>query len=411
MFESSKSIFKYIPLFALAFFLPAQCFAAESVAGGLEFSGHVDVVSGWQQDDGNTLDFGSCSFGIGGLGCNAIDSAGSGYGILGNFRGLGAPNRSTFNFYLDEVELDIDKSFGEHIRIRADIDMGRFLSGTPNAGGANIIVEQAYVTTYIPIGNGAELLFGRFNIPMGYESVDRIHNSAISFTNIFRYVRPHNVTGAKFYYEFSDAVDWSLYVVNSLADTISFAVNTDSAIPSYGTQLRFHWGEEGNRGSLGISYAGGPENFGNNAHLTHIFDLDFIIPIGERLSIYGEGIYRQDNTGFVTPGGVSFVGFPNSKVWGGNLLFELNFGEHWLSWHRYGYIHDIDVTGAYTGLDQQIHTLTNGFGYRITDNATFKFEWRIDLRLYASTQLPGIVLPGSTTSWSHGLAGEFGYEF
>ena len=73
------------------------------------------------------------------------------------------------------------------------------------------------------MGNGAEFLVGRFNIPMGYESVDRVNNVTISFSNIFRYVRPHNVTGAKIYYAFSDTFDWSIYVVNNLADTFSFA--------------------------------------------------------------------------------------------------------------------------------------------------------------------------------------------
>ncbi len=392
-------------------FLPFKANAAESALGGVEFSGHVDVVTGWQYDDNNTLDFGSCSFGLGGLGCNAVDSIGSGYGELGNFRGLGTPGRSTFNFYLDTMELDINKSFGENIRVRADIDFGRFLSGTPNTGGANIIIEQAYVTTGIPIGNGAELAIGRFNIPMGYESVDRINNTAISFSNIFRYVRPHNVTGLKFYYAFSESVDWSLYVVNNLADSFSFAAGTDSAIPSYGTRLGLNWGPEDRKSTLGISYAGGPENFGNNAHLTNIIDLDFVLALTERFKLAGEGIYRQDNTNFITPAGVSFIGLPNSKVYGGNLLFAFQANDTWDFWFRYGYLHDVNMTGAYSGLDQQINDFTIGAGYEIIEGAKVKLEYRLDLRHYASTQLPGVVLPGSLTSLSNGVAAEFGYEF
>lgn len=409
MFPSLRRISFLLVIFSLT--LPALGHTAESALGGVEFSGHVDVVTGWQHDDSNTLDFGSCSFGLGGLGCNAVDSIGSGYGELGNFRGLGAPSRDTFNFYLNEIELDINKSFAENIRVRADVDLGRFLSGTPNTGGANIIIEQAYVTTNIPIGNGAELLAGRFNIPMGYESVDRINNTAISFSNLFRYVRPHNVTGAKFYYAFSDSVDWSLYVVNNLADSFSFGVGTDSAIPSYGTRLGFNWGPEDRRSTFGFSYAGGPENFGNDAHLTHIIDIDFMIALTERMVLAGEAVYRQDNTNFVTPAGVSFIGFPNSKVYGGNLLFAFQASDAWKMWFRYGYLHDVNPTGAYTGLDQQIHDFTLGAGYEIVEGAKMKLEYRLDLRDYASTQLAGVVLPGGGTSLSHGVAAEFGYEF
>src|SRR5262249_19722626 len=110
--------------------------AAGSVAGGIEFSGNVDIVTGWQHDDGSTVDGpavgvgGSCAFGVGGLGCNSADAVGSGSGQLGDFRGLAAPHHDTFNFYVDQVELDIQKTFGENIRVRADLDFGRFLSGS-----------------------------------------------------------------------------------------------------------------------------------------------------------------------------------------------------------------------------------------------------------------------------------------
>ena len=80
-------------------------------------------------------------------------------------------------------------------------------------------------------------------------------------------------------------------------------------------------------------------------------------------------------------------------------------------WFRYGYIHDINITGAYTGLDQQIHDLTLGASYEITEGAKLKFEYRMDLRHYASAQLAGITLPTDRTSLSHGIAAELGYAF
>ncbi len=390
--------------------------AAESAAGGLEFSGNVTIVTGWQHDDGATIDFGSCSLGVGVIGCNDADSALSGTGGLGDFRGLGLPNRDTFNFYVDEVELDLQKSFGENIRIRADLDFGRFLSGTPNIGGANSIIEQAYVTANIPVGNGAEFLIGRFNAPIGYEAVDRINNVAISFSNIYRYIRPHNLTGAKLYYAFSDKFDWNVYLVNNLADTFSFAAGTDSAIPSWGTRFGFTFGEEGQESTLGLSYAGGPEAFGNNAHLTHIFDLDFMLRVTEKFLLAGEIAYRQDNTGYIPyTGAPSLLGINNQKVWGGNLLMDYAPSESWDFWFRYDYIHDINFLGSHTGMNEQVNGFTVGAGYEIIEDAKFKIEYRLDWRHYAATgaatYAPLVGADGDTNSTSNSIAAEFAYQF
>lgn len=399
-----------------AFCLSAPTSAAESKAGGVEFSGNVDVVTGWQHDDGASTDGptgafprqagGSCSFGAGGLGCNAADGAGSGSGQLGDFRGLARPSRDTFNFYLDQVELDIQKSFGENIRIRADLDFGRFLSGSGRntQAGSNFNLEQGYVTANIAMGNGMELLFGRFNAPIGLESVDRADNTAVSFSNVYRYLRPHNLTGVKLYYAFNATFDWSLYVVNNLADVISTTVGTDSAIPSYGTRFGFTWGGEGRENTIGLSYAGGPEQFGNNAHLTHILDLDFNFHIGEKITIAGEGIYRQDNvTG-------AFAGFPNSKGLGGFLILGFAPSDTWNLYFRYGYLHDINPMGAYTGLDQQIHDFSLGAGYRITDGAQLKFEYRLDLHNYSAATAAALT-GGDRSALQNAIAAEFAYNF
>lgn len=391
--------------------------AAESKAGGVEFSGNIDVVTGWQHDDSSVLDpTGSCAYGVGGLGCNAIEGIGSGGGQLGDFRGLGTPNRDTFNFYLDQVELDLNKSFAENIRIRADLDFGRFLSGTGRNTGpnSNFILEQAYITFNIAMGNGIEILVGRFNAPIGLESVDRADNVALSFSNLYRFVRPHNLTGAKLYYPFSDLVDWNFYLVNNLEDVISLAGNTDSAIPSYGTRVGFTWGDEGRESTLGISYAGGPEQFGTDT-LSHLVDLDFMLHITKLFSLGGEGMFRLDT---LSPA-IQALGFTQSSLaYGGFLLFNFTPGDTWNFYFRYGYLNDAEATAAYTGMNQQIHDFTAGAGYQITEGAKVKLEYRLDLHLYAANQpLAALVIPGfngivtTQTSLSHGLAAEFAYNF
>ncbi|MBF0491263.1 MAG: outer membrane beta-barrel protein [Deltaproteobacteria bacterium] len=365
---------------------------AESKAGGLQLSGNIDVVTGWQHDDSNAL-----GTPVGGQ--------------LGWFRGATAPKHDTFNFYLDQVELDLNKTYGENIRMRADIDLGRELSGTGrNTEGFNMSLEQAYVTVGV---GGAELLVGRFNVPIGYYVVDRADNPTISFSNIFNYVTPANATGAKLYYSFNDLVDLNVYVVNNLADSVAFGnpiaggttVNPGglasySAIPSYGMRLGFNWGKDNTKSTVGFSYAGGPERFGCNGggsscnkHLTNLADLDFAVKFTPEFLLAGELVYRQDNS--------NILGIKNDKVWGGFVVANYDLNEAWRVFFRYGFLQD--RSGYYTATNQNMHDFALGLGYQITDGAKLKLEYS-----------PTIFDPrgtGAKTSWSHGFAAELAYNF
>lgn len=381
--------------------------AEKSAAGGLELSGNVDVVTGWQHDGDHTNPNGAEASAI-----NSVDSSGAGVGQLGDFRGPSAPSRDTYNFYIDQVELDLNRTFGENIRVRADLDFGRSLSGSGRStGGSNFQLEQGYVTANIPVGNGLEFLIGRFNAPIGLESVDRADNMALSYSNTYRFIRPQNVTGMKIYYAFNDVVDWHLYAVNNLYDTIT----SDTPIPSYGTRLGFTWGEKGQENVFGVSYAGGPEGAVNLAnagafaatavnsmsHFTHIGDIDFSFHVTDAFVIAGEAIYRQDNVNGGL-GACSVTSGPNCKSLGGNVLLGYNFNESWNGWLRYDYLHDIQ--GNYTGIDQQIHSGAVGAAYQITEGAKVKMEYRLDLGMPADTV-------SADNIWNHGFALEFAYNF
>jgi hypothetical protein len=404
---------KLLALAAVAALLsaaPLQAKEKTSAAGGLEVSGNVDVVTGWQHDN-------SHSQSLGGFVVNDVDNLGVGEGQLGDLRGLGAPNHDTFNFYLDQVELDLNKTFGENIRIRADLDFGRALSGSGRTtAGTNFNLEQGYVTANIPIGNGLEFLIGRFNTPIGLESVDRPDNIALSFSNMYRFLRPHNTTGVKLYYAFNDLFDWHIYVVNNLYDTIVSVGNpftatpipagvNDTPIPSFGTRFGFTWGQKGKENVVGLSFAGGPEGvvFGRNQmkHFTAIGDLDFSFHVTDNFIIAGEGLYRKDNAG-----GACFnaVGGPNCSGFAGQLLLAYNFNETWGGYFRYDYLNDRN--GNYTvpvaAPGMQIHDFSLGASYQITDGAKLKMEYRFDL---------GLPRGGGGKSQNHGFALEFAYNF
>jgi hypothetical protein len=413
---------KILSVFVFLFLLGSQgtlVSAADSKAAGLELSGNVDTVVGYQHDDSSALG-------------TAIG------GQLGEFRGSTAPSHDTFNFYLDQVELDLNKTFGQNIRIRADLDFGRQLSGsarntnTAAVGISNFELEQGYITFNV---KGAEFLVGRFNVPIGYYVVDRADNPTISFSTPFKYLTPTNATGAKIYYAFNDRYDWHVYVINSLSDGVAFGFPSVSgttpnpgapnpgavgggfgAIPSYGTRFGFNWGKEDTKSTLGISYAGGPNRFGCNggatscnAHLTHLADLDFAVKFTPKFLFAGEGVFRQDNA--------DPAGLRNDRSFGGFFVINYDWTDKWRVYLRGGYLQDRN--GFYTGgtpgavgtavtpaIGENIYDFAVGAGYQITDGAKMKVE-------YAPTIFDprGTGSGGVGVSLSHGFALEFAYNF
>jgi len=398
-----KKLLLAVSLMAVGFSLPAH--AEESKAGGLEFSGNASVLVGWQHDDGA-----------------ALPTLGGEFDVI---RGLRAPHRDTFNFYLDQFELDLDKSFGEKIRLRADLDFGRALSGSiRSTEGSNFVVEQAYLTLGVL---GGEFAIGRFNAPVGYYVVDRAFNPTVSYSNIYLYVTPTDVTGAKMYWAFNDNIDLSVYIMNQMFDCLQIGgtclvgpntgpFTADSAVPSWGMRLGFNWGEEKTKSTVGISYMGGPEQ-GVNDSIDTLVDLDFAVKVSENFLVAGEGIYYQrDNLR-------AFTGFPNAKFAGGLLVLDYALSDVWDVFFSYGYVNDF--SGRVTGADMQVHNFVIGAGYQITDGAKLKLEYRADLFDYAQVQGPTTALggvsptaPGGTSvtladtlSLSNSIAAEFAYNF
>jgi len=118
----------------------------ETVAEGVEISGNVDVVAGWQHDD--------------------KDARGGALGGMGDVVFATAANADHFRFIVDQVEIDLAKSFGENIRLRADVDFNDF-ANTASRVVDTVDLEQAYVTANLAAGNGIEFLIGKFNAPVG----------------------------------------------------------------------------------------------------------------------------------------------------------------------------------------------------------------------------------------------------
>lgn len=345
----------------------------EAVAEGVEISGAVDVVTGWQHDDQDATATGG---NIGGMA--DYDGALVG-GVIGN-----TANADHFRFVANQVEVDIAKSFGENIRLRADIDFGDF-ADTGQLGGDFLDLEQAYVTANLAAGNGIEFLIGKFNAPVGVEGVDTRDNWLISYAPPFRYMTPATVTGAKLYYAFSDTIDFHWAVVNDF-NANGFG---DSALPSSLFRLGFNWGEEGNESTLGISGGVGPESdpaaggASNNAHWDFFGDLDAVIALSDTVDLAAEGVYRQSN---------ALAGGANQKAISGFAALNYEASDVWDVTFRAGYHWEINPpnarggSGASTtggtwsgaGTDGTLYSGSLGAGYMIADGAQMKLEYRFD---------------------------------
>lgn len=388
----------FFAVLAAALVTGAVSFAQEaSVAGGFEASGHAFVGTGWQK------------YNVNGGGLVAIDVNGTTAGPMGAYstasRGgavLTSPanNEDDFKFFADEVELDIAKTFGENIRLRADLDFGssslysgpRFTNGGGAADESGILVEQAYATTNLALGNGVELLFGRFNAPFGFESVDVNENDTVSRSTIYRALRPRSFTGAKIYYSFSDLIDLNLFVANNgLTHDDGDIVDVNSDIPSAGFRLGFNWGEEGKQSHLGWTGAWGQDHGNFKNGWTFLADADWQWWATDSFALGGEAIYRQIDSR--TPLIV------NGKYLGGLLNLHYDFSDVWDGTLKYGYAHDVNgatpgvaagfgtnvattwggAAQSLTGADQQIHEVALAGNYAITDAATLKLEGNVAL--------------------------------
>ena len=382
-------------LFTIALAIGLFAFVATSanaqeryVAGGFEMSGHILAGGGYQHHNNKAQTY--------------LTNDGDAFydaGVMGKYLGT-APAASSdhFSFFVDSVELDIMKSFGENVRLRADLDFARVASG--GLGMAAFVLEP-YATANIPVGNGIEFLMGRFNTPIGFEAVDVIDNDTISKSVISTGLRSSNTTGMKIYYAFSDLVDFHFYVVNTLTQDSNVKIND---IPSVGMRLGFNWGDEGTESTFGISGQFGPETRLSNKHFTFLGDIDLSWWITEAFNLGLEGIFRQDNARDAT--------FANTRYMGGLLNLKYCFSDVWDGTLRYVFAKQYqgangagiwnDLTGSGNNVRQSMHQISLALNYMLAEGAQFRLEPRFDIVNPAG---------GGNTEYVFGGALAFGYHF
>lgn len=398
--------------------------AAGGVSGGFEASGHAVTGAGWQHFKTRNA-----------AQAVARDINDTVPGVIGGYLNTSGtePRNNTsdvLRFFVDEVELDLAKTFGENIRFRTDLDFGSatLYSGPrfANLAGGNIFVEQAFATANIGLGNGIEFLIGRFNNPMGFESVDVSDNDTISRSTLYRSFRPHHFTGAKFYYAFSDALDWHLWASNngfSIDDGDTLGLTTD--IPAVGTRLAYKWGEEGKQSHIGFTGIGLGQDHAEptKRSFTWVGDLDFNWWATDNFAVGGEGLYRQIDS--------QTAPNLNMKVMGALLNLHYDFSDVWDGTLKYAWSHDVNgyigagaVGGlegvatifggarqSLTGADQVFHEFTVAGNYAIADGAKFRLEGGYTLNDPGGRGAGAAAVAASSNRHIYGFGGGFAYEF
>ncbi|MDO8644498.1 MAG: outer membrane beta-barrel protein, partial [bacterium] len=256
---------------ALALVSFAQVAKAQT-SSELELSGNVTTVVGYERQ-------------LKGSATNAVSPAA---GLLTDGLGLQTGFQDdVFLFAVDQVELDLAKSFGENIRLRADLDF----SPVRAPAAAGVYTEQAYVTANVPVGNGVEFLVGRFNSGIGFDPVDRNELKTVSFSMPHRVLLPNNLTGARLGYQATDALWFDLFVVNNLQDAVGFNLAASSAYPSGGLNVKYSWGDEDAASWAKLSLAGGPEDTtaGHSKHFTFLGDLSGNVAVSDAFSVGASG--------------------------------------------------------------------------------------------------------------------------
>ena len=316
------------------------------VSGGFEASGHVVTLTGWQHQ---TKTAHPAGVGAGG------------YGVLGKVNGAQAAKADRFGFFVDEAELDVAKSFGENIRLRADFSLA----------GAGNTVEQVYATANIPAGNGIEFLLGQFDAPIGFESNEIVDNSLASFTNLQRTgIRPNTLTGAKIYYAFSDAWDFHFYAADTLAGGVNGAKPVGHDMPSFGFRLGYNWGEEGTQSTLGFSSFMGTEGPGKSKY-TFGGDVDLSWWVSDAFNVGGEFLFRRDPKDAIAKAANTMAGLLN---------LTYNFSDVWDGTFRYAYTKQFNpaLVNVFVGGKGYSNEISLGGGYAVADDAKIMLEGRFD---------------------------------
>jgi hypothetical protein len=266
-------------------------------------------------------------------------------------------DRSTFG--LDEMEMDIEHDFSEKAMVRADIEYVN--DGTGNFG---MDLEQGYMSYSLGSSQKWTFKFGKFNAPLGFESVDAPGRYQHSYAAVSTYVLPCNLTGTSLYTQFSPAVDAIVYLVNG------WDVNSDN---NSGKTWGMRWGFTPITDlNFGLSTITGPEQPDRTDSRRSVFDLDLTYRATPSLLFGGEVQYGMESKVLADGNDAKWFGF----IFMSNIGFSGNVNLTM----RADYLKDNN--GHHTGYAQDLKAFTIAPRLKIVDGLEGLVEMKYEFSNY-----------------------------
>jgi hypothetical protein len=164
----------------------------------------------------------------------------------------------SLGFSVDQVEVDLQRMENENLLLRADLDFG-----DDGLGGWTAAVEQAFLRLDLGLPVPTTLVAGRFNAPIGFESLDAPDMFQYSHALVFDYGLPVNFTGARLDVTLPAELDLKLILANGWDN------NTDTDMEkTFAGRLGRQFGEFG----IGFSWIADAEVNGDDSQL--VLDVD-----------------------------------------------------------------------------------------------------------------------------------------
>jgi hypothetical protein len=137
-------------------------------------------------------------------------------------------------FNLSLVEVVFQKK-AEPVGFRLDVDYGSANDVVqPGVTSTASLLQQAYLTVVVPVGNGLTIDAGKFVTHMGYEVIESKDNANYSRSLLFAWAVPYYHTGARLGYTFSSSLAATLHIVNGWNSVID-----NNASKSFGITLNY----------------------------------------------------------------------------------------------------------------------------------------------------------------------------
>ena len=229
-----------------------------------------------------------------------------------------------------------------------DFDSAGYSAGNVVVNNLNPIwqfeIPQAYVTINLPVGNGLQVMVGKFATILGYESFDAINNPFYSHSYLFSAV-PFTHVGALASYQLNDQLGLKLGVTRGW--DMATEDNNGCAIDVIG-QVSYKFSKQVN---FVFNYSVGPENAGDTGHYRVALDPILYWQVTDALKIGFEGLYVYD--GGRNAGVLSDSTHAYSDIWGGALYAGYKVNDN------------LTVNGRL----EKAHALVGTFdGYNVVDN-------------------------------------------